>query len=331
MTPKSLFPKIKPFNKSLLDVGEGHKVYFEECGNPDGIPILFFHGGPGAGCDEKNRRFFNPQKWRVILFDQRGCGKSRPLGLLKNNTTWHLIQDAKQILDKLGISKTALFGGSWGSTMALIFSITYPNMVLGMVIRGIFLGELSEIDYSENGLMATHLPKEWEKFISVLRPEQRKNPISSYYKELIKNQTGQSRKRKLAYEWTRYEYAHLRLAPRNLKNYDKYYVKEKSKTIETLALLEIYYIVNRFFLKKGFILNNAPQIPNVPISIIHGEYDIICPTRNAYRLEKALLASGHTKVRTFYTFAGHSSSDPENQKKLLIETERMYNKIKTAL
>ena len=325
---ESLFPKRKPHNHGMLKTGDGHRVYFEECGNPNGIPILFFHGGPGAGCDEKDRRYFDPKKWRVILFDQRGCGRSRPLGLLENNTTWHLIQDAKHILNKLGITKTALFGGSWGSTMALTFAITCPEMVSGMVLRGIFLGESSEIDYSENGLIATHFPREWERFASVLSPEQRKDPLRAYYDKLINGRVRRSRRRKLVSEWTRYEDAHLRLAPTNPQKYEREFAKEKPETVEMIAVLEIYYIANGCFFKRGFILKNIHRIPNVPISIIHGEYDVICPPRSAHRPEKALLDSGHTQVRTFYTFAGHSKSDPETRKILLSETDRLYAKVK---
>lgn len=326
--PKSLFPKIEPHKKGSLDTGDGHKVYFEECGNPDGIPILFFHGGPGAGCDAKDRRYFNPKKWRGILFDQRGCGRSRPLSKLDNNTTWHLIRDAKNILDKLGISKAVMFGGSWGSTMALTFAIVYPEMVSGLVLRGIFLGEPSEIDYSENGLIAQHFPRAWERFASVLRPDQRKNPLTAYYKEMTAETTSASRKRKLAYEWDRYEDAHLRLAPNRDEKIDKELRQYKPRDIKALSILELHYIANGCFFRRGFVLKNVKRIPNIPISIIHGEYDVICPPQSAHRLEKALVASGHTQVRTFYTFAGHSKSDPETQERLLSETELMYEKVK---
>ncbi|MBI2064969.1 MAG: prolyl aminopeptidase [Candidatus Yanofskybacteria bacterium] len=325
-----LYPSIKPLNRDFLKTDDGHKIYFEECGNPDGVPVLFFHGGPGAGCGEKDRRYFDPKKWRIILFDQRGCGRSRPLNLLENNTTWHLIQDAKRILDRLNITKTALFGGSWGSTMALAFAITYPNMVLGMVLRGIFLGESSEIDYSENGLIAQHFPRAWERFASVLPPDQRKNPLISYHKEITAETTSANRKRKLAYEWARYEDAHLCLTSNNDRKIDREFAKYKPRDVEAIATLELHYIANGCFFRRGFVLNNVSLIPDVPISIVHGEYDVICPPKSAHRLEKALSASGHTQVSTFYTFAGHSKSDPETQERLLSETELLYKKVKTA-
>lgn len=329
--PGLLFPKRKPYRRGTLNTDDGHKVYFEECGNPDGLPVLFFHGGPGAGCDANDRRYFDSKKWRVVLFDQRGCGRSRPPGLLDDNTTWHLVQDAKRILDKLGVSKAVLFGGSWGSTMDLTFAIACPELVLGMLLRGIFLGEPSEIDYSEKGLIAQHFPQAWERFVSVLPPEKRKDPLLAYYDELIEKPAGQARRRKLVQEWTRYEDSHLHLAPTNTEKYEKEFAKQNPRHVEMIALLEIYYLANGCFFKRGFILKNTHRIPDVPISIIHGQYDVICPARSAHRLEKALVASGHTQVRTFYTFAGHSKSDPETQKMLIDETELMYEKVKAAL
>lgn len=330
-TSVELYPSIRPHKKYTLNTGDGHKVYFEECGNPNGLPVLFFHGGPGAGCSPKDRRYFDPKKYRVILFDQRGCGRSRPISKLEHNTTWHLVKDAKCILDKLKIQEVILFGGSWGSTMALAFAIAYPETVLGMVLRGIFLGEPSEIDYSENGLIAQHFPEAWERFASVLPMNERNNPLEGYYKRIVAEPVSPVRTRKLAHEWTRYEDIHLRLTSLPPERLEKEFNKYSWSEIRSCAILEIYYLRNGcFFVGNNFILKNTGEIPNVPISIIHGKYDVICPPRNAYRLENALATSGHNQVRTFFTFAGHSKSDPENQKRLLLETDLMYDKVRAA-
>lgn len=325
---KELYPPILPYNKGILDTDDYHRVYFEECGNPDGLPVLFFHGGPGAGCDAKDRSYFNPKKWRIVLFDQRGCGRSRPLGKLEENTTWYLIQDAKLLLDELKITRVVLFGGSWGSTMALTFAIAYPEIVSGMVLRGIFLGETSEIDYSEKGLIAQHFPVAWERFASVLAPADRKDPMSAYHREIVAKRTKPARKRKLTYEWTRYGDTHLHLKPAEPDEIDKKLAESKPRNIKASATLELHYFVNDCFFKRGFVLHNVSRIPDIPISIVHGLYDVICAPRSAYQLGKALTTSGHTHVRTFFTFAGHSKSEPETQRRLLIEMDAMHEKLK---
>lgn len=325
MARQELFPSIRPFNKGFLNVSGGHKIYYEECGNPKGLPVIFFHGGPGAGCGTKDRRFFDPEKFRVVLFDQRGCGHSRPTANIKENTTWHLIRDAQDLLEELNIEKALAFGGSWGSTMALLFAIAYPGSVSGIIARGIFLGEQSEIDYSENGLIAQHFPQAWERFVSPLSLDEREDPLLSYYTKLFREKTNPKKLKKLFYEWARFEDAHLKLVVPSQKQMDREYAKAKYKEIKAISTLEIYYICNNCFLKNGYILNNTSWIPrNIPISIVHGKYDVICPPKSAYRLYMAL--EKHN-VQLHWTHAGHSKSDPETQQKLISETNRLYTEI----
>ena len=325
MPQKGLFPPIEPYNRGYLKRGK-HKIYFEESGNPKGLPVLYFHGGPGAGCSPKDRRFFNPKKFRIILFDQRGCGRSKPIARIKENTTWHLIQDAKNILDKLNINKVLVFGGSWGSTMALIFTIIHPNCVSGIIARGIFLGERSEIDYSENGLIAQHFPQAWERFTSLLSADEKRDPLASYYKKLFDESTKSRKLKKLFYEWARFEDVHLKLLTPSQKNLDKYYAKADYKISKAISTLEIYYLYNNCFLRDGYITKNICRIPrDIPISLVHGKYDVICPPKSAYKLYRAL--SRHN-VQLHWTHAGHSKSDIETEKKLLSEVKRLYKEIK---
>ncbi len=320
---KGLYPPIKPYNHSFLQAGN-HKIYYEQCGNPKGFPVLFFHGGPGVGCSPKDRRYFSP-KLRTILFDQRGCGRSRPVACLKENTTWHLVQDTKAILDKLQIEKVLVVGGSWGSTLALVFSVTYPRMVAGVVVRGIYLGEYSEIDYSAKGLMAQHFPEAWERFTRLLPPDGKKNPLAYFYEKVL-SMSEEKKKRKLLYEWTMFEDRHCPLQPSTDKEAEKEMAGLKPKDIEAIAALEIYYIYNSCFLKPNFILNNVHKIPrNIPVSIIHGYYDIVCPGINAHRLHSALR---NHDVRMNWIFSGHSKSDPEMHEKIISEVNRVYREIR---
>lgn len=316
---ETFFPPIKPFITGYLPVGYGHEIYYEECGNPSGVPVLYLHGGPGAGCDEDSRRFFDPKRCRIILFDQRGSGRSRPYASTHENNTWHLVEDIRRLLEHLGLDsqKMLLFGGSWGSTLALVYAITYPDTVLGMVLRGVFLSERSEVrDYLE-GIPNTRFPELWERFISRVPVAWRGNPAEYYFVQMNSKSSGFQKK--YAYEWAYYESARLNLVPKSEKELER---EIKADPYESLAVLEAHYIRALCFLKDGFILENAHRIPRVPISIIHGRYDDVCQVTSAFRLHKALPTSVlHTVV------AGHSRTDPEILKKLVSETDRMVSEL----
>lgn len=321
---KELYPPIKPYNHGFLPVDGGHSVYWEECGNPKGFPVLFFHGGPGAGCSKKSRRYINP-RLRAVLFDQRGCGRSQPVSCLTANTTRHLVQDIKKLLDQLSIKKVVLLGGSWGSTLAFVFAITYPEMVAGIVARGVYLGEDSEIDYSADGLMAQHFPEAWERFTRLLPPESKENPLKYFYENVLPMRD-KKKKQKLLYEWTMFEDRHCSLKPLSDKMAKKEMAALKPKDIEAIATLEIYYIYNGCFLLPNFIINNVGRIPrHIPISLIHGCYDIVCPGTNAHRLHIALKEHN---VRMNWDFSGHSASDPKMRKKIISEVNRVCREIR---
>ena len=295
--------------------------------NYEGFPTLAFHGGPGAGFSIKDRRRFDPTR-RTVMFDQRSCGRSRPLKSLKNNTTQNLIEDAAAILNKLKIYEAVLEGGSWGSTLALLFAIAHPERTAGICLRGVFLGERGEINYSETGLIAQHFPQAWQRFVSPLDLQDKTNPLAGYYRGLIGNaeKSTSYQKKRLIYEWARFEDAHLSLTIKDDKTFDREYAKEKPETLEAVSTLEIHYLYNNCFIENGFILKNISRIPlHIPISIIHGRYDVICPPRSAYRLYQALQKHN---VKLCWTQAGHSKKDPENQSLMLSEMDRIYQEIK---
>lgn len=313
-----LYPAIeKPNFSDFLRVSDRHKIYYEECGNPQGEPILFLHGGPGAGCNVKDRRYFNPDKWRIIIFDQRGSGRSEPFGEIRENTTWHIVSDIENLLKTLGIARTALFGGSWGTTLALVFAINHPKMVKGMVLRGIFLGEKEEITNFWNGSTDHYFPEAWVRFASFVPYAFRRNPAEYYYRQLMSKDP--KVRRNFAYEWSRYEESLLHLEPPPETAIDR---ETSDFPYESCAIMEAHYLYkHNAFLENKYIIKNTEKISGIPTSIIQGRYDIVCPPVSAYRLGKAL------KVEPQFVTAGHSASDPAIQAKLISETDAMYEKI----
>ncbi|TSC71634.1 MAG: proline iminopeptidase [Parcubacteria group bacterium Gr01-1014_70] len=316
--PEELFPPIEPYYFDYLAVGNGHEIYYEVCGNPHGIPVLYLHGGPGLGCDENARRFFNPEKCRIILFDQRGSRRSKPYASINANTTWHLVGDIHKLLGHCGKEKIVLFGGSWGSTLALVYATCYPKSILGMVLRGIFLSERNEcLDYLNGQTAHSRFPEICERFLDNIPVDARKNPAEYYFTMMTCGDP--EARRKYAYEWSFYEWARLRLVPPPEEVLEKEILSE---SFVSLAMMEAHYIRNQCFLEDDFILENSYRIPHVPISIIHGRYDDLCPVESAIRLHRALPTS-----KLHIVTAGHGRSEPEILKKLVSETDRMITEI----
>ena len=310
------FPKITPYHTGYLDVGDGHSMYYEECGNLKGYPILYVHGGPGGGCSTWDRRFFNPKKWRIILFDQRGSGKSKPFAETKKNTTWHLIKDINLLLDTLGIKKTVLFGGSWGSTLSLVFAINYPEKVSGMVISGIWLADIKALEDYLLGVKHQYFPELWERFVSLVPASSRKNICNYYYRKMT---SGNKKTRKrFAYEWAYYESAMCSLKWPEESALKKEILKS---SYQGLAVLEAHYYKNKGFLKEGYIIKNAAKMKKIPASFIQGRYDAVCPPRQAWELKKAL-----TGAKLHFVLAGHCG-DAEVTNKMIAETEKMYLRV----
>jgi proline iminopeptidase len=292
----TLFDPIEPYHHFFLKVSNLHTLYVEEVGNPKGIPILFLHGGPGSGLDVKQRQFFDPKKFRVILLDQRGCGKSTPYAELHENTTNDLISDIEKLRDELHIDKWHVFGGSWGSFLALAYAQTHPDKVLSLILRGLFLGRKEEINFFYQKGASFIYPEEFEKFTSILSQDEKKEVIQSFYKKLTSKK--QDEMKKAALLWTIWEASCLKLINTPSSIFDF----AKDERIESVAKIEAHYFVNSCFIKENQLLDEAYKIKYIPTFLVHGRYDLICPFENAYLLKKALpnlelhvaKASGHS-------------------------------------
>lgn len=312
----NLWPEIEPFQSGYFKVSNIHEIYYELCGNPKGKPVFVIHGGPGAGCSPYMRRFFNPDKFLIVLHDQRGSGKSKPNAELRENTTQKLVEDIERLRKKFKLGKILLFGGSWGSTLSLAYAETYPDNVDGMVLRGIFFASIEEEDHIWNGI-----PKFFPEIADSLRNAlpgygssliSNRFPIADRLLELLqsKNKADRERYAKLL---SRYEYKACGL---NIKDeyLDEYYGTESNlDQIYTNALIEIYYTTNRCFLEEGQLLRDIERIQDIPTIIVNGRYDIVCPPYTAYRLNKNLLKSKLLIVEQ----AGHLMNEKPIEKELL--------------
>ena len=287
-----LFPPIAPNATHRLDVGDGHKLYVEDSGNPDGIPVIFLHGGPGAGVSPLHRRMFDPDLFRVILFDQRGAGQSRPFADVTHNTTQHLVADIELIRAHYGIDKWIVFGGSWGSTLGLVYGITHPERCHGFVLRGIFLGTQPEIDWFlyDKGRF---YPEAWDRFVHAIPEPERDDVLAAYAKRLMSESP--SIYIPAADQWSAYENscATLQFELRG----------GGGRMAVSLARLEAHYFLNKCFLDDGFIVNNIDKINHLPAVLVQGRHDVICPPNTASNLAKAWTGSELKMVDD----AGHSA------------------------
>lgn len=305
------FPAIRPYATHELKVEDPYTIYFEECGTPDGIPVLVVHGGPGAGCNPEQRRFFDPNVYRIILFDQRGCGRSVPVGSLENNSTQALLADMEAIRKELDIDKWLLFGGSWGAALSLLYAQAYPQHVLGMVLRSVLLANQADRDwfFKEGGASRIY-PYYWDEFAGVLKPSERADLVQTYYDRL--DNKNELIRMKAAKAWSLW---HRRCATMNpLPSASAY-----SSGTMRLARLECHYFVNNCFIEENQILDNMKAIKDIPGIIIHGRYDMITPVDNSYKLERAWKKSELDIVRD----AGHASSEPALTDALIKAMEKM--------
>ena len=284
MFDKYLFPEIEPFNSGLLKVSDIHSIHFEESGNPNGHPVVYVHGGPGAGFSPGMRRFFDPNFYRIILFDQRGCGKSTPFLELKENTTWDLVADMEKLREHLGIEKWLVCGGSWGSSLALFYSETHPEKVLGMVIRGIFLARLYEDEslFGNKAVAGTIFPEEYERYINHIPEEERKDMRKAYLERILS--PDENIRNEAAIRYFTWECTCCTLLPQEIK-----FDMEQDKYIISESILENYYSINKYFCENNnHILENIDKIKDIPTIIIQGRYDICCLPVAAYELHKAM-------------------------------------------
>ena len=309
-----LFPEIEPYNDSFLDVSPLHSIHFEECGNPNGIPIVFVHGGPGAGISPVARRFFNPEKWRIILFSQRGSGKSTPFAELKENDTWSLVQDMESLRTHLNVDQWAIFGGSWGSTLALTYGIKHSDRCLGFVLRGIFLSRKKELLWLYQDGASRMFPDNFDEFIQPVPEEERGDMITAYYK-LLTSEHDEVR-HKAARAWSKWEGSISRLIPNEeaISNF------EELKFAEAFARIECHYFINNsFFPTDNYILENCHKLKKLPMTIVQGRYDVVCPPESAWDLHKAFPQSKLLLAPT----SGHSTAEKDIYTLLLEHTEAL--------
>jgi len=309
-----LYPALRPYDSGYLKVSDAHQLYFEQCGNPRGKPAVFLHGGPGGGTDPKMRRFFDPRRYRIVLLDQRGCGKSRPHASLEDNTTPHLVADLEQLRKHLGIERWLVFGGSWGSTLALAYAQAHPSSVTELVLRGIFLLRTWELDwfYQNPGGAAALFPDLWERYIAPIPPGERGDLMRAYYRRL----TGSDREelQRAAAAWSVWEGAtsFLKVNPSYVAKF------EDGAYAAAFARIECHYFVNRGFLREDQLLADVPRIRHIPAVIVQGRYDIVCPMKSAWDLHRAWPEAKLVIVPD----AGHSAFEAGITRELVAATDR---------
>ncbi|MHA6324487.1 prolyl aminopeptidase [Roseivivax sp. CAU 1753] len=294
-----LYPPIDAFDQRMLQVSGGHTVYVEQCGNPRGVPVIVLHGGPGGGCSPAMRRYFDPEVYRVILFDQRGCGRSRPHASVTDNTTWDLIADIELIRTELGIDRFIVFGGSWGATLALIYAISHPEAVRQLVLRGVFLMTQTELDWFYGGGAGQFWPETWARFRDLIPQDERDDMIAAYHRRLF---SGDLRiETQYARAWSSWENALASIHSNGSGG------EAPGDYARAFARLENHYFTHRGFLSEdGWILNNIDRIKDIPGVIVQGRYDMICPPARAWELARRWGGADLRMIRN----AGHALSEP---------------------
>jgi len=310
---RTLYPEIAPYRTGQLKVSRLHEIYFEECGNPNGKPAVFVHGGPGGGSDPKQRRFFDPSAYRIVLFDQRGCGKSTPHAELEENTTWDLTSDMEALRAHLGIEKWLVFGGSWGSTLSLAYAEKYPERVTELVLRGIFLLRQREIEWFYQEGASFLFPDAWEDYLAPIPIAERGDLLRAYYKRLTSSDPAV--RLEAARAWSVWEGRTSCL----LQNEELIQKNAEGDYALAFARIECHYFVNRaFFEKDGQLLAEIDKIRRIPAVIVQGRYDVVCPMESAWLLHKAWPEADFRIVPD----AGHAAAEPGTMHELVMATDR---------
>lgn len=296
----SLYPELHPYVQHTLAVEPPHVLHIEECGNPRGIPVLFVHGGPGAGCEDYHRRFFDPERYRIILFDQRGCGRSTPHASLEGNTTQALVEDMERIRVHLDIEQWLLFGGSWGSTLSLVYAETHPERVLGLILRGIFMCRPHEIQWFYQEGASRLFPEYWQEYLAPIPETERGDLVAAFYRRLTAE--NEMERMAAAKAWSLWEGKTSTLRPSEsvIDHFGNPY------TALSLARIECHYFVHDSFLQPDQILRDAGRLKGIPGVIVHGRYDVVCPVENAWQLHR-VWPDAQLKI---IPDAGHSASEP---------------------
>ena len=312
----NLYPDIEPYARHRLAVDEPHELYLEESGNPDGIPVLVVHGGPGGGCEDYHRRFFDAERFRIILMDQRGAGRSTPLAELEGNSTDTLVQDMETIRQFLGIDRWLLFGGSWGSTLSLVYAEAYPERVLGLVLRGIFLCRPRDIQWFYQEGASRVFPDYWQDFLAPIPEDERHDMVTAYYRRLTS--ANELEQIQAAKAWSIWEgrCATLHPNPKVVEHFGHPHVAI------ALARIECHYFMNNAFLEPDQIMRDAGRLADIPGVIVHGRYDMVCPLDNALALHRAWPEAELHIIRD----AGHSASEPAIVDALLRGVEEVVAK-----
>ncbi|RYZ08250.1 MAG: prolyl aminopeptidase [Myxococcales bacterium] len=314
---RSFYPEIQPYRTGFLPVSPVHSLYFEESGNPEGKPVVFLHGGPGGGTSPKQRRFFDPARYRIVLFDQRGCGKSRPHASLEENTTWHLVADIEQLRQHLGIERWQVFGGSWGSSLGLAYAEAHPDRVSELVLRGIFLLRRWELEWFYQRGTSMLFPDAFEPFRELIPEAERADLITAFHKRLVSESPVQ--RQEAARVWSVWEASTSHLLQ------DREYIQSAAGDEFSLAFarIEAHYFVNGGFLKsEQQLLEDVSKIRHLPCVIVQGRYDVVCPLRSAWELSKAYPEAELRIVPD----AGHSAFEPGIVHELISATDRFASR-----
>ena len=308
---RELYPPIEPGRTGFLDVGDGHQVYYEECGNPRGKPVVFLHGGPGGGCTPAMRRFWNPEVYRIVLFDQRGSGKSQPHASLDNNTTWDLVNDIEILRSALGIDRWQVFGGSWGSTLALAYSQAHPEKVTELVLRGIFMLRKKEIDWFYQHGASELFPDRWQHYIAPIPESERGDLLVAFHRRLTSDDP--ETRMQAAKAWSVWEGTTSTLLP-NAQIAADFGADEMALA---LARIECHYFMNNGFMKDNQLIDNVDRIRHIPAVIVQGRYDVVCPAVSAWELSRAWPEADLRIVPD----AGHAAFEPGNVHELIMATD----------
>ena len=310
---KQLYPKIEPYNQFDLKVSDLHTIHIEESGNINGKPVIFLHGGPGGGIEPIYRQYFDPEKWRIIVFDQRGCGQSTPHAELQENTTWDLIADIEKIRQHLEIDKWVVFGGSWGSTLSLSYAITHPDRCKALVLRGIFMIRKKEINWFYQDGTSNIYPDAWEHYLRPIPEDERHDLVAAYYKRLTSNDD--SVRIEAAKAWSIWEASTSKL----IQSEESIHAFEDAKVAEAFARIECHYFTNRgFFDTDEWLLENVDKIRHIPTVIVQGRYDVVCPMISAWELHRAFPEADFEIVQD----AGHSMTEKGIAAKLVEYTDK---------
>ena len=307
-----LYPPIEPFDQRVIDMGDGHRIYVEQCGQPTGKPVIVLHGGPGGGCSPAMRRYFDPSVYRVVLFDQRGCGRSRPHASIHDNTTWHLVSDIETIREALGIDRWMAFGGSWGATLALIYAISHPDRVEHLVLRGVFLMTQDELRWFYGGGAGAFYPDLWARFVGQIPENERDDLIGAYHRRLFSGDLMEETR--FGRAWANWENALASV------HFEAGLGESPAEYARAFSRLENQYFQNAGYQKHdGWILANRARIEHIPAHIVQGRFDMICPPKAAWQLSQGWARANLRLV----PLAGHALSEPGISAELVRVTDSL--------